>query len=189
MRKIIESFDNPIDNILIKIAEFVCPTFKYYNFTPNMITTISLFFGLISIKLVYDKQYKLGSLFFMIAYFFDCLDGHYARKYNMETIFGDYYDHFSDISKVTLMLYVVYLKKPEILSLVNILIFLMLLTLMSTHLGCQELHYDKDTSPSLKSLRNLCYDKNDIIFTRWFGVGTFITLICAMLYYIDFSDE
>jgi len=40
MRKIPRELENPIDNIIINIAEPVCKMFKKLNFTPNGITTL-----------------------------------------------------------------------------------------------------------------------------------------------------
>ena len=39
--------ENPLDNILIDIAENLNPYFKKMNFTPDMITTLSLIFGIL----------------------------------------------------------------------------------------------------------------------------------------------
>ena len=36
----------------------------------------------------------------------DCLDGFYARKYNMTSQFGDYLDHLSDVFKTTCLFYI-----------------------------------------------------------------------------------
>ena len=41
-RKIPREYDNPIDNILVDLSEFLNPYFHRLNFTPNMITTLSL---------------------------------------------------------------------------------------------------------------------------------------------------
>ena len=41
----------------------------------------------------------------MLGYYFDCIDGPMARKYNMVTVFGDYYDHGTDIICFTLVNY------------------------------------------------------------------------------------
>ena len=32
-----------------------------------------------------------------LSYFFDCMDGNFARTYKMQTKFGDYYDHIKDV--------------------------------------------------------------------------------------------
>ena len=97
MRKIPEESDNPIDNFILKIVDPLCPLFKALHFTPNGITTISLVFGLLSAYLLYKGHPYLFGITFFISYFFDCMDGYYARKYNMVTRFGDIYDHVKDI--------------------------------------------------------------------------------------------
>ena len=48
-RKVPENLENPIDNMIYKDMENVGKFFKENNFTPNMLTTISAFFGLLSI--------------------------------------------------------------------------------------------------------------------------------------------
>ena len=49
MRKIPREYENPIDNINLDFAEFMCPYFKVLNLTPNDLTTISFIFGLLSV--------------------------------------------------------------------------------------------------------------------------------------------
>jgi len=48
-------------------------------------------------KLYEENQFALSAFSYLISYMFDCWDGYYARKYNMESKFGDYYDHVSDM--------------------------------------------------------------------------------------------
>ena len=86
----------------------MCQYSKKYGFTPNILTTISLIFCGISALLLINRNYLLAAFMYLISYYFDCMDGHFARKYNMVTKFGDYYDHFADITKVILILYVLY---------------------------------------------------------------------------------
>ena len=50
-RKIPAEYDNPIDNIILDNVEKLNPIFKEFNFTPNMITTLSLIVGLIALYL------------------------------------------------------------------------------------------------------------------------------------------
>ena len=42
-------------------------------------------------------NYIISAILYLTRYIFDCIDGFYARKYNMTTVFGDWYDHISDI--------------------------------------------------------------------------------------------
>ena len=109
MRKINSNYENPLDNILINIADNLCPIAYNYKFTPNILTTISLIFCGISALLLLNSYYFIAALFFLISYYFDCMDGHFARKYNMVTKFGDYYDHVADITKILLILYIFYI--------------------------------------------------------------------------------
>ena len=44
-----------------------------------------------------NNNYILACIYYFISYFFDVLDGIYAREYNMVSEFGDYYDHIKDI--------------------------------------------------------------------------------------------
>lgn len=41
-------------------------------------------------------------LFYWLQYFFDCADGYWARNSQMETLFGDFYDHGKDLVCVVL---------------------------------------------------------------------------------------
>lgn len=42
---------------------------------------------------IYVEKYKIGTILYYIGYFFDCMDGNYARTYKMTSDFGDKYDH------------------------------------------------------------------------------------------------
>ena len=69
MRKIPEKFENPIDNVLIDICEYVSPSFHKYGFTPNMITTLSNIAAIIVILLLLHAKYVWAAIFFIVAYF------------------------------------------------------------------------------------------------------------------------
>ena len=60
-----------------------------------------------------NNNKKLIAIILLIFYFMDCLDGHFARKYNMVTVFGDYFDHFVDILSLSL-LYLILVSKINI---------------------------------------------------------------------------
>ena len=109
-RKIPAHHEAIIDDFLISLCEPVSTRLNALSFTPNMITTIGLFFGILSIMCLLKKMYLLSILFLWICYWFDCLDGYYARKYKMETQFGDYYDHFRDIFVVGTLIVILLLK-------------------------------------------------------------------------------
>lgn len=183
-RKIAKKFENPIDNIIIDFCEYIGPVFKSLNFTPNMLTTISLIIALIGNYNIYIGKYELGGLLFLIAYIFDCLDGNFARRYNMVTEFGDFYDHISDISKNIVLIWVIISLNIKRKTKIYFVGFLILTYILQTiHLGCQELIYDKP-SPLIGKLISLCTNKDNILYTRYIGCGTWYVLIVVIIIYL-----
>ena len=112
MRKINPEYENKFDNILINISEKIAPVFKKLNFTPNDITSLSNISMCITILLLLQLKYYWACLFLILSYFFDCLDGSFARTYNQVTDFGDKYDHYSDVIKSVLLIFVLYSLNP-----------------------------------------------------------------------------
>lgn len=182
--KISRKYENPIDNVIIDISRYINKTiFRPLNFTPNMITTLSLLSGVVSIWFFIHRSYILCSIFFIIAYILDCADGNYARMYNMVTVFGDYYDHFCDVFKVLLLVLVI-IKSKYISVRSKILFFVCFVALAYSclvHLGCQELMYEVEESHTLDFTKKLCRNKEDIMYTRYFGVGTLMTFIVVYI--------
>jgi phosphatidylglycerophosphate synthase len=184
-RKIDKIYENPIDNILIDLAHWMnINLFRTLHFTPNILTTISLLFGIMAPYFYYKKRYALSSLCFMLAHLFDCADGDYARTFNMVTVFGDYYDHIGDITKVVLLIYVILIHKIDITLKIGFIVTFITLGFMScVHLGCQERIYDPDADDFLSNLKPLCKDKKNIVWSRYFGVGTNILFVSLFLFF------
>ena len=188
-RKIKKEYENPIDNIIIDTTNTLNPIFYTLQFTPNILTTISLILGLLSSLLIYNNYYSSGGILFFISYMFDCYDGNYARTYNMASDFGDLYDHIGDLIKFSVFIYVFLKIKHISLKKIKriILILIILGVLMLWHLGCQELNYKINTN-SNKSVLNkfevLCYKKEHIKYSRYFGCGTFALFISIYIIFI-----
>lgn len=190
MRKLPRKFENPIDWILIDICEKVCPLFKQFDLTPNHITTLSLLFGLVSLILFQRKSFKLSAVLLFISYAFDCLDGHYARKYKMETKFGDYYDHVKDIllhiGFLTLLLL-----QPQISpkrKALHFSLWILCFLGMAYHLSCQEQYIirnrpDIESSESLQILRPkiLPCPPENMTISRYMGSGTFNLVLSLII--------
>ena len=189
MRKIDRKKDNFIENIFIDISELLCPLFKYFNFTPNMITGINIICSILCLYYLHIKEYYLGILFLILTYLFDALDGFYARKYKMETYFGDLLDHYTDYI-FYLGLYYLLLFKIPFKNNQKFLIILFILTITSImHLGCIE-HYNispSNVNTQLSQLAKFCPDKKYINYTKYLGPGTLILfLILFLLFYIKY---
>ena len=190
-RKIYKIHDNPIDNVIIDIAHWMnVNVFTYLHFTPNILTTISLLFGIISPIFFYKKQYTLASVCFLLSYFFDCADGDYARTYDMVTEFGDYYDHVSDIVKFILLLIVIIFHKIDVKwKIMFVVIFISLGILSCIHLGCQEKIYDPEANDILSKLIPICNNEKNIVWTRYFGVGTNMMFVTLFLFFIRYKSK
>lgn len=193
MRKIYHHLENPIDHIILNNCDKLIPHCNNYNITPNMITIFRFILGVYILYYLYltdDIIFTvIGSCVF---YFLDCLDGHLARSTNQVTQLGDYLDHSADIFIIGgLILYCLINSSNKIL--VGTLIFSSLyLTLI--HLGLQQKHYNDhynklhgfyppyEILEEFNCLHNL--DNHHIMWTRFFGNGTFIMLIIYSVYII-----
>jgi phosphatidylserine synthase len=182
MRKIAQVYENPIDDILITISENTQNIFRNFGFNPNGITTLSLLFGIMAAIQILNKNFKYAGIFFLIAYFFDCMDGNMARTYNEVTVFGDYYDHFSDFIKIVLILWALYVVDSDKLKKIFPVILILFL-LSFVHLSCQELYFNNSgnstgkTSGTLSMLNNMCIANKDNVteymkYTKFIGCGT-----------------
>tara|TARA_Y100000389_G_C17286929_1_gene425949 strand:- start:160 stop:735 length:576 start_codon:yes stop_codon:yes gene_type:complete len=182
-RKLKIEDENPIDNLIYEIVESLDPIFYRLNFTPNIITTLSLLTGLLSGYYFYKNNYICIPLY-IISYILDCSDGYFARKYKMTSKFGDYYDHISDTIKNVLIIYIIYMKaKPKYKNEIFLLILLFII-LSFYHMSLQELVYNKkEDSSSLNILNDhVDLDKNNIYWSRYFGGGTVTLIIVIMIY-------
>ena len=198
MSKIQPSLTNPIDNILIGIATKVAPYFRKLGFSPNDVTTISVIFKCLTVYSLYNDKYNNTIIYYFISYFFDCLDGYMARKYNMVTVFGDLYDHYSDVlsnvSVLGLLIYKLHKKKKHVVF--SVLFILTLIFLLSgIHFGCTEYYYDykqHDGVDFLSSLIGMCPCKEKdkkcqskiLKSVRFAGSGTYYTAIAVFIAYL-----
>tara|TARA_B100000524_G_scaffold269206_1_gene147987 strand:- start:2597 stop:3193 length:597 start_codon:yes stop_codon:yes gene_type:complete len=149
-RKIPEQLENPIDNFFIEIATILNPYFYTLGFNPNGITTLSLIFGLLTCGFYRYNYYILASILLIVSYFFDIMDGNFARKYDMQSKFGDYYDHIKDITVLFILsiLIITNNKIPLYFKLLGLFIGLLFLICTVVHLGCIEKYVMKKKKDS-----------------------------------------
>lgn len=189
VNKLPSKYECPLDVWLLAFIDTHLNTYHKLHFTPNMITTISIVCGMASAYMVVLQQFPLAAFLFGLAYYFDCVDGKLARKFNQITVFGDYYDHFGDIFKFILLLYVLYVSNPHLFT--NVIGWILLLYAgMMLHLGCQEKIYEKKQtgqSPFFKIFKSLIPKHIDprkcIQYTRYIGCGTFYFILCFILFF------
>ena len=186
MSKLENKYNNPVDVCFEKLYSPVMPCIHKAGVTPNMLTTASMLCGFYSAKLIWDKKPKEAAFFFALNYFFDCMDGHMARRYNMESHFGDWYDHITDWLTIGLVGYALgknnkYCTSTLILS---FLVFGILVVNTVRWFGCQEKLYDSKIGESIAFFKKACEDpKKELLTTRYFGNGTLAMFVVFLIYF------
>ena len=180
MRKIDKSIENPFDNILLDLSEKVSPFFKKTGHTPNTITFYSAITAVMSMHALYNKFFYLFSVNWIVAYFFDSLDGYFARKYKMVTKLGDILDHTKDtimwITTIFILITRYTIPKSFILGFIIIGIFCM------KQISCQQVLYtNKDIKESIDIFCNFCKTPRDIKWTRFFGGGSLYLFVILLV--------
>lgn len=190
MKKLPDHLDNQIDNVLTSIVKSTVDLFYNIGFNPNGITTLSLIFGILAVYFLKCGRYIESSVCYLISYFFDCMDGYMARKYNMTTAFGDYYDHIKDAIVFVLLTYVLYLKFKNVKGWMKFIPLIIIPFLITTgiHFGCQEIYYNNIVnSDSLDFTKKYCpadtrKDAKSILQkTKYFSSGSLIAVTCLVI--------
>lgn len=192
MRKLPKKLDSPIDDIFLQLVENTEEIFKRYDFTPNMITIISIGVYFCALFAWLYGEMVLFFFFYWVAFYFDCLDGFYARKYNQVTILGDYLDHVKDtIITLLTVAYIVY--KLFFLNYLYLILFLMITYISSINVSSTEKYLfmkDKSNSQSLAfmmaynpiKLNEKIEDVEAVIYkTKLFGCGTAVAITSVLL--------
>ena len=196
VNKLQPEINNPVDNLLNSLADSQLNFYHKLHFTPNHLTTISLITGIGCIYALYKDYYILAIILWIISFFYDTIDGKYARKYNMVTKFGDYYDHLTDMTKVIGVIIVLYYKlsannENNYFIVKSIIFFGILGILAYMHTMCQELIYAKNDSPMLNYINILSKTSTDTChrnmkYLRYFGLGTIILITGLYMLYIKY---
>lgn len=195
MKKLPLKYENPFDNMIYVFVEEISPHLYQAKLTPNMITTFANILSIIGLLNLWHHKYFEASIYFGVSYILDCVDGYMARKYNMVSKFGDYYDHISDVTKLLLFTISLLLLNPKvflkILPIISIFGYL-----LGIHVYYQEYYYNKkEASPTLNKLNLIIPNilkpktkrevKKKMRVARYFGCGTFNLVIVLIIMFYD----
>jgi len=81
---------------LVRYVEPIATVFCKAGITPNQISLLSLFFGVLCAVSYCYQMFILGSLFLFISAILDLVDGSVARRTEKETRFGAVFDWIAD---------------------------------------------------------------------------------------------
>lgn len=199
--KIHGSLEDPLSQIFYDISDLVSPSLHDARISPNFITTVRTILMIVVFPYLWvNRMYRSAGIVYMLAYFGDCLDGHLSRKYNLETTFGDYYDHMSDILGFIISIYFITVTLSDENKWIIILIICACL-LSLVQLGCQERYLklmgiNKD-SHTLTPVNIFCpvsaIDDDDIEdtmdVTKFFGVGIYILFTFILMWNFEYLES
>lgn len=184
-KRIQSQYNNPIDNVVTKFVSKLAPYFKQMKYTVNGITTISLIFGIASLYHLARKELIPFTAYVILSYVFDVMGKYYAIEYNDTYMWDDQYSQFKSLIIVVSGIYVTGHNLANYPVLILCMLTLLVLTFL--YVGCkEELNKDKSDTPGLIS-REMC-EKN-IGVLRWFGPGTTVSLLIALIWYLHSDGE
>lgn len=138
MPQLDKKYQHNLDNIIYDVSVDISPSFRKLNFTANDITTLSNISMCITLLLLLHAKYYWACLFLFLAYYFDCLDGIYARIYKQSSSFGEKYDHYSDLIKtISFLLILFYINPKKFLKVIPIFIIFNIICL--AYCGCSDI--------------------------------------------------
>ena len=189
VNKLLDHHECPIDSFIFKIVDKHLHIFHKLGMTPNTLTTLGIFFGFLTAYQILQGRLWLAAIFWIIAYYFDCADGKFARKYNMISKFGDLYDHLADLGKVIIVLVALFYSNKKATTAKQwffITILIVLGFLQMIHIAYQESIYNKkEESLYLNVLRKIFVNEENadkiIYYTRHFGCGTWYVFFCILI--------
>lgn len=104
-------FESWADNyIFFPIGDKMMPFLKKLKFTPNKITLLSTISTLVSCYYLYNYNIKRFTIFYILGYLLDCIDGRFARKYKMSSLLGMVADSTSDCITNFIIVIILFLK-------------------------------------------------------------------------------
>ena len=152
------------------------------NLTPNHMTLVSYLGGIMAIYCLIHGYLICYSMGVIIAVVFDYYDGIMARRYNMETVFGDIFDHYTDVfTFVGIFIVLLYNYKMYKYPLM-VIFYTLYILLVSLEIACMERVYDERTNrnvdaPTLRMAKETCPNANMIKHFKFIDHGSLIVLM------------
>ena len=174
----------PADFYIYKFIDSHLDFIHRLGFTPNGITTLSILFGFLAAYQIWRDNLLVAGLCWFISYYFDCMDGKLARKYNMTTKFGDLYDHVGDFVKMVAVIVALFnssSKRTTDKQWMFIGIILLLGIIQYANMGYQECIYGKGHESPILNLSKFMFlfekepekiSRKRIQYTKWMGCGS-----------------
>ena len=194
--KLPSNLDNPYDNLMIYFSLKSLSFFYSLNFTPNMLTLVGGMFMILSIIFIIKYKFVYAALLYAIAYWFDCVDGQYARHYSLTSKHGEQLDHLIDLFRNILTCISIYIIKiPTSKKLIFVALYI-ISTLTNVYASnCIQNYYyshsKTDDKYHMKDQMKFCKENpgEQLKYVRYFGSGTKIFVIIIFLLYLSLTSK
>lgn len=156
--------------------------------TPNLVTLYSLLCGCAAAGALWLERPGTFVVLYILSYVLDCMDGALARRYNMTSPFGDWFDHLSDWVVLGLVLAVVWHRRG--FRAVDLVVALTVLSVVAVSSGCEQRHrrhrlrQPVDGSAALDLLVPVCPCRQAIHVTRFAGTSPGVLFLVGYVWWI-----
>lgn len=130
---------NYSDNYIFNpMSDYLLPIFRYFNFSPNQLTVLSSLFNVSSLIFYINNSIYISSLLYFIGYLLDCIDGRYARKYNLESTYGMMLNQVTNITLNIPFNIIIIFKKLYRLDIISALLIVVIYDLLYLSISLEE---------------------------------------------------
>ena len=194
--KLPTNLDNPYDSLMKYISEKSLPILKYLNFTPNILTLTGGIFVVLSITCILKYKFVYAALFYAIAYWFDRVDGQYARHYSLTSQTGGDLDQFIDVARnilTCISIYIIKIPTSKKLIFAGLYIFFTITNIYASNC-IQNYYYSRtktDDKYHMQYQMRFCKENptQQLQYVRYFGSGTKILVIILFLLYLNLTSK
>ncbi len=194
--KLPTNLDNPYDSLMKYISEKSLPILKSLHFTPNILTLTGGIFVILSITCILKYKFAYAALFYAVAYWFDRVDGQYARYYNLTSQTGGDLDQFIDVARNILTCISIYIIKIPTSKKIIFAALYIISTLINIYASnCIQNYYysssNTDDKYHMQYQMKFCKENPDqqLQYIRYFGSGTKILVIILFLLYLNLTSK
>ena len=130
---------NYSDNYIFNpMSDYLLPIFRYFNLSPNQITVLSSLFNMSALVFYIIDSIYISSLLYFIGYLLDCIDGRYARKYNLESNYGMMLNQVTNITLNIPFNIIIIFKKLYRLDIISVLFIVVISDLLLLSISLEE---------------------------------------------------
>lgn len=176
-------YENPLDQLLFNVASPIVDAARSVGVTPNQVTAASFLAGATALHAFKQGSPRLAVACWVLNYLCDTVDGMMARRYNMETAFGDMADHVTDVVTYTGIFALAGARVWRGQAWQPLAIGLVLALCAVGHMTCQEA-FVKDKHQKVAMLNaEQCADPDNLRWTRFVGVGSLNLYLLWMIWF------